>query len=175
MNNSLADTYYLKALESYQYDHENTSDNLAFALSYDPDHREANLLTGRFKNEVLQQPNEALYYLEKAIAQNPKEMDSFIYAVEALTKMGEYSRALKMLEYCRSLNQRGSGVVSQKQAWIAELQGQIKEAKTLLKQAFQESCYDQERDFYQQELKRIKTKLKTTNKTIKAVHSAKAS
>ena len=61
MNNSLADTYYLKALESHQYDHENTSDNLAFALSYDPDHREANLLTGRFKNEILHQPNEALY------------------------------------------------------------------------------------------------------------------
>ena len=175
MNSTLADTYYIKALESFQYDHENTAENLAFALSYNPDHREANVLMGRFKTEVLQQPDEALFYLEKSIAQNPSSLDSFIYSVEALTKLGDYSRALKMLDYCNTLHQAGSGVVKQKQAWIAELQGNVKQSKSLLKQAIKESCFDQERSFYQQELKRVKTKIKSIKKNLKAVHTAKAS
>lgn len=172
---NLADNYYFKALDCYQYEHENTSEHLAYALSYDPNHREANVLMGRFKNEVLQKPEEALPYFEIAISQDPQILDTFIYAVESLTRIGNFERALKMLDYCGTLQLSGSGVVKHKQAWIAELKGEVKQAKVLLKEAIQESCFDQERSFYEQELKRVKTKIKSTSKTIKAVHSAKAS
>lgn len=80
---SLADQYYLKALDEYPYNLEDAIENLNYALSYDSEHSGANYLMGKMYMEQFQNFELAEEYFTDAMSSNPNN----IKACESLGRL----------------------------------------------------------------------------------------
>ena len=77
MSLTIADQYYLKAVDFYPYDLAQTTEALNYALSYDSEHSQANCLMGRLHMEVLKNFETAEQYFEAAIVSNLQYVDTY--------------------------------------------------------------------------------------------------
>ena len=71
---TLADQYYLKAVNEYGYDIEVSIENLNYALSYDPEHVGANCLMGQLYVEYFEDYEKAEAYFQAALSSNPQHI-----------------------------------------------------------------------------------------------------
>lgn len=135
MNLSLADQYYLKAMNNFPYALESVVENLQYALSYDDEHHQATCMMGQMQMYLLKDYEQAKQCFEKALYLQPHYTDAYKHLCLLLIWLGQYNKAdqliLKALDcpgmdHCTMLRLMG---MSQ------EYQGQFRMAKKIYKKA----------------------------------------
>ena len=72
---TLADQYYIKALDQYPYNLEESIENLGYALSQDNEHCGANYLMGKLHQEYMSDYSKAEDFYLRALAGNPDDLN----------------------------------------------------------------------------------------------------
>ena len=162
MDLTLADQYYLKAVDSYPYCREYVIENLNYALSYDDEHARALCLLGRLYMYELKEYRAALACLQKALQSDMDYPDTYKYLSLLKIWLSDYDGALKLIR--RGMQVEGMDIATLMilKSLISECKGELDHAKTLLEKA-QMCSIDQDLiDRIDQHLKRVKRKLKAS-------------
>jgi tetratricopeptide (TPR) repeat protein len=97
--NTLADLYYLKAVDSYPHNLEESVDSLTLALSYDSEHIGANYLMGKFYAEQFHDYTRAESYFQIAMAGDPRNEKLCLDYIHLFITMKEFGKAERLIEY----------------------------------------------------------------------------
>lgn len=135
MSISLADQYYIKALDDYPYNLEEAIENIHYALSYDSEHTGALLLMGSFCMEYLHDYVEAESYFLNAMAVNPNIIKLNVKYAELLMMLGEFEKSEKLLIYCKTIKGCDFGYVLMAEGFLREHQKQYEWAIQTFQQA----------------------------------------
>ena len=155
---TMADQYYIKALDYYPYNLEEALENLNYALSYDGEHARANCLMGRLYLEQLRDWERAEACFQAALACDPQHADSCEHYARLLVQMRNYAKAQKLLSYARKLKGARLAQLLQLEALIREQQHHFTEAKALLCQALLEAYEEELLGVLDGDLKRVERK-----------------
>ncbi|MCV9385944.1 tetratricopeptide repeat protein [Reichenbachiella ulvae] len=158
MSITLADQYYLKALDDYDYNFTEVLENLNYALSYDAEHAGANYLMGRVYMEQFQKFDIAESYFQLAMAADPENIQTCESLAWLMIRTKRFDDALRLIAYAVGLK----GVIFPEwlrlKALIFELRKDYQLAKTLLHEAISESYDSNYIEFLEGELERIEKK-----------------
>jgi tetratricopeptide (TPR) repeat protein len=161
---TLADKYYLKAVDSYPYELEEVIENLEFALSYDDEHVGANHLMGKFCAEQLHDNTKAEGYYQLAMAGDPRNETVCMDYCLLLITMREYGKAEKLLLYIMDLKGVDLARVYYLEGLIYEYQYKYDKAIQSYEYALLESYNDEFTNNMNGMIKRVKTKQKLKKK-----------
>jgi tetratricopeptide (TPR) repeat protein len=162
MGVSLADQYYLKALDNYNYNIAEVIENLNYALSYNRDHADANCLMGRVYSEQIYNPDLAAGYFEQALSNDLTNIEAIRCYIRLLIRQNEYDKAKKMVDYGYTIKGINKAMLMHFEALLAEHQKNYDEAKKILKSALNEAFSVSETEFLKSEITRVKEKIKRT-------------
>lgn len=162
---TLADTYYLKALDLYPYELDKVTEALNYAIGYDSEHAGAHCLLGMLNMYYLGRYKEAENHFEKALAGDLNYIDTYYSYANLLIQTGEYERAKKLIRYAYNVKGINVSRLKHNEGLIAEISGDLREAKKYVKSAYNHSYRKNEREFLKEELDRIKAKLKSIGKS----------
>jgi tetratricopeptide (TPR) repeat protein len=165
--NTLADQYYIKALDQYPYSLEEAIENLSYALSHNNEHAGANYLMGKLYHEQINNFQKAEDYYIKALASNPNEINVCIDYILLLIMMKEYDKAKKLIAYTNKLKGVDRSRTYSLHALIYEHQHDYKKALSLYKEAKLEAYNEDCIDHLNKEIKRVKMKMKLIAKCTK--------
>lgn len=165
MSITIADTYYLKALNLYPYDLDQVIEALNFAISYDKDHAGAHCLLGNLNMYQLGKISEAENHFEKALASDLNYVDTYYSYTNLLIQIGEYGKAKKLISYAYKIKGINVSRLKHSEGLIAEIKGHLHKAKRYMKFAYERSCNQTERNFLKEELDRVNSKLKPPDKS----------
>ena len=167
--NTIADQYYIKALDQYPYDLNETMENLNYALSYNKEHIGANYLMGKLHCEQLNQYIEAEEYYVAALASDPDNMKVCSEYTVLLIRMREFDKAKGLIAYTQKLKGVDISTIKAHKALINEYQLNYKKAlknyRKALLHAYDEDLINQ----INQDIKRVKMKKKIKDKTQKKI------
>ncbi len=166
MNQTLADSYYLKALNEYPWNPGQTMENLNYALSYDDGHARAHVLMGRLCMEVIKDYQEAEYHFEQALMADLDYVETYKWFSLLKIWMGAYAEANKLIEYGMQIDGMDIATMTHRKALIAEGTGHLKGARRLYKEAICQSICSQQIHLLQEEIQRIRTKQKLYKKLL---------
>jgi tetratricopeptide (TPR) repeat protein len=166
MSVQLVDSYYLKALDNYPYDMEETVEALNYALSYNNEHAGALCLMGRVCMDQLYQYDEAEYYFEKAISADPNYIEVYPHFADLLLRTRSYNQLLKLVDFSLSVKGIAMNGMRHRKALALEAMLDLKGAKKVLKSMILDCFYDNDIEFYENELKRLKKKKEALGKTV---------
>ncbi len=167
MSLSLADAFYLKALDSYPYDLEHTSENLNYALSYNEDHAQANCLMGRMYMEIIKDYEKASFFFDRALVCDLNYVETYQwYSLLSITK-GEYEKADRIIQHAHKVKGINLSILMHQKALIYEAKGNFIMAKKMISHAIQSTLSTEMTMSLQLELSRVKEKVKTKNKNRK--------
>ncbi|MDN5213120.1 hypothetical protein QQ020_13720 [Fulvivirgaceae bacterium BMA12] len=159
---TLADKYYLKALNDYPYELEEVIENLHYALSYDEEHAGANFLMGKLYMEEFKNFDMAEEYFIAAMAADPENVDTCESFTWLLIKTNRLKEALKLIKHTHSLKGIVSAQVLCTEALVYELMKDFRKAVALLNKAIEESYDCAYSEFLEEELTRVERKLQRT-------------
>ena len=165
MSITVADTYYLKALDLYPYELETVIEALNYAIGYDNDHAGANCLLGKLNMYQLGKYKEAEVNFEKALAGDINYTETYYCYADLLIKTGEYGKAKNLIRYAYKIKGINISRLKHSEGLIAEIKGDLLKAKKYMKFAYESSYNKSEREFLKEELDRVNSKLKTLNKS----------
>jgi tetratricopeptide (TPR) repeat protein len=165
MSISLADNYYLKALDLYPYDLDGVTEALNYAISYDNDHAGAHCLLGILNMYQLGRYSEAENHFEKALVGDINHTETYYSYANLLIQTGEYGKAKKLIRYAYKIKGINISRLKHIEGLIAEIKGDFRKAKEYIKFAYGSSYRKYEREFLKEELGRINSKLKTLKKS----------
>ena len=156
---TLADQYYLKAMDCYPHYLEGAMEAMNYALSYDDEHAAANCLMGRMQMEYLFQYKEAEVYLENALRIDPYFPETYKWLTQLLIKVGKPDKALRLIQFALTIPGIDSGIMYHRKASVRETQGKFKLAIETIEVALAYT-YDESYTFIlDAELERVKKKL----------------
>jgi Tfp pilus assembly protein PilF len=155
---TMADQYYIKALDYYPYNLEEALENLNYALSYDGEHAQANCLMGRLYLEQMKDYERAEMYFQAALACDPEHADTCEHYSRLLVQQRAYAKAQKLLAYARKLQGARLAQLLQLESLIQEQQQQFAEAKTLLRSAILEAYDSELMEVLEADLRRVERK-----------------
>lgn len=166
---TIADQYYIKALDQYPYDLNETMENLNYALSYNQEHIGANYLMGKIHQEQLNQYVEAEEYYITAMACAPDNSNVCIDYISLLIHLKEFGKAKSLISYVQKLKGVDLSKIMVHKALINEHKHNYKKAlknyqKALL-QAYDEDSINKIND----DIKRVKMKKKLKDKARKKI------
>jgi tetratricopeptide (TPR) repeat protein len=164
MATTLAETYYLKALEDYPWELSAVMENLTYALSYDDENAAANCLMGQLQMNQLKNYSLAEEYFEKAISYDPSFACAYEQLVVLHIRLSKFRKAQRVLKYAQNIPSMNRSFVLKSMALILEKQAQFKLAKRYLKSALLETTCKDECDQLETDVERVKTKLKMSRK-----------
>ena len=160
MGSTIADQYYLKALDNYPFDFENVVENLNYALSYDEQHAHANHLMGCVQMYILKRFDLAIEYFDQALIGDLNFPDTYKNYSRLLVWLGEFEKAEKLIQFGLKVKGMDRKALYLRQANILELKGNFEEAKKVLKD-IRVYCLDElATKQIEDELSRIKKKIK---------------
>ena len=165
MTLTLADTYYLKALDLYPYELDQVTEALNFAISYDNEHAGAHCLLGIMNMYQLGRFKVAENHFETALAADINHTDTYYSYANLLIQTGEYVKAKKLIKYAYKVKGINVSRMKHNEGLIAEIKGDLNQAKKYIKFAYNSSYRKYEREFLKEELDRIKAKLKSVKKS----------
>lgn len=165
MTITLADTYYLKALDLYPYELDKVIEALNYAISYDNDHAGAHYLLGMLNMYQMGKYAEAEDHFEKSLAGDINHTGTYYAYADLLIHIGEYGKAEKLINYAYKVKGINLSRMKHNEGLIAEINGDYKKAKEYMKLAYGSSYRKFEREFLKEELDRVKSKLKTLKKS----------
>jgi len=165
MSITLADSYYLKALDLYPFELDQVTEALNFAISYDNDHAGAHCLLGKLNLYQLGKYREAEDHFEKALASDIDNTETYYAYAELLIQISEYGKAKKLIKYAYKIKGISVWRLNYYEGLIAEIKGKYMKAKKCMKLAYSNSYRKYERDYLKDELERVKSKMKSLKKS----------
>ena len=157
---SLADKYYIKALEAYAYDMEESVDSLNYALGYDPEHVGANYLMGRMCMEYFNDFDRAEEHFITALAADPKGGMVYEEYTWLLCETRRFDEALRMIHFALTLR----GVETARFLWmearVYEMRREYQLARETLLRAMDDCFTTRLSTFLNDEIDRIDQKLR---------------
>ena len=160
---TLADQYFIKAHEEYPWSIEATLENLQYALSYDPEHVDANYLMGRVMFEEFERFEDAEEYFQAALGSQPRHHKTGMEYARLLLRMQRYPEAKKLLTYIETLVGVDPVALGRLWAQFHEMQGQLEEALAYLQRAqYRTMCVGDEEDLTA-EIERVQRKQRMGN------------
>ena len=160
MGITIADTYYIKALDNYPYNLEEMLENVNYALSYDNEHPEANTLMARFYTNEVPKYDLAKEYAQRALSSDPNCIEAFKALAVVLMYSGELQELKKVVGYVSTLREANKYYFEGLLAQTYEAKGKLSKAKKILKNATHLCVYDDTLESLQNQLSRVKKKLK---------------
>ncbi len=164
---TIADQYYIKALDNYPFNLEEVMENLNYALSSNQDHAGANYLLAKLYMEQLNQLHVAENYFSRAMASNPDDVNICMDYILLLVKLHEADKARKLMAYTQGMKAVDLARMLSYEALILEQQHKYDEAIDILKKARMEAFDDETMDLLNNALKRVKMKSRFENKALK--------
>lgn len=161
---TIADQYYLKALDSYPYDLESSLENVLYCLSYNEEHAGANCLMGQICAFQLKDRQRAVYHFDLAISADPELPSIYESYSWLLIDMKKLKKAEKLMRYAVNINGIEKSMVYHRMALILEIRKQYKLSKEYLLHAIDSSINENERTILKLELSRVKSKMKRKSK-----------
>lgn len=165
MSITLADTYYLRALDLYPDELDRVIEALNFAISYDNDHAGAHCLLGKLNMYQLGKYQEAEEHFQQALASNIDSAETYYSYADLLIQTGEYSKAKKLIKYAYKIQGINISRLKHSEGLIAEIKGDLQKAKKHMTNAYECSYRKYERDFLKEELERVGLKMKALKKS----------
>jgi tetratricopeptide (TPR) repeat protein len=132
---TLADQYYIKAMDEYPYNLEESIENLNYALSYNSEHTGALYLMGCLYMEYLDELNKAEEYFELALSINPLNYKVNCKYAELMITFRDYHKAEKLIQFTHSIRGRDIATVLRVESYLYEHKGLYIEAIRLLEKA----------------------------------------
>lgn len=163
MGFTIADKYYIKAMDEYPYCLEEALENLNYALSSDPEHAGANYLMARFSKEQLSDFEKAEHYFQIALTNDPTNSKIFLEYTLFAIESREFDKAIKLIEYCKKLQITDLALFYSHQALLYEYMHKFKKAIKYYKKASMETFGDDSMQ-YEAKIKRVKSKIKLQDK-----------
>ena len=137
--NTLANTYYLKALDNYPFDLTEFLEAINYALSYDENSADANYLMGRFCMEQLYKYDEAKHHFEIALSNDINHLQTYYYFIRWSIDTGNLKRAKNLITYASTIEGASQANLLHRLATVFEKGGKYKKAKKLIKKAIKTS------------------------------------
>lgn len=161
---TLADQYYIKALDQYPFNLEESIESLNYALSHNNEHVGANYLMGKLYKEQLNNFVKAEEYFSAALAYNPNDINTCTDYILLLITVKELDKAEKLILYAQKLRGIDMAMILSFKGLIHEYKHQYSKALSFYKkaifEAYNEDCINQ----LNNDIKRIKNKKKLKNK-----------
>ncbi len=155
-----ANFYFIKALDNYAYNFQESIEALNFALSYDEEHAGAHCLMGRLCFEYLDTYDQAEIHFKRALFYDKNCVQAYRYYIDLLIITEELDKAEKLIEKALLVKGINKPKMYYRIALIFEIRKMYTESKKHLKEAMS-YCYDSAyADFLKGELKRLKEKVK---------------
>lgn len=164
MSTNTADQYYIKAIDAYDYDHEEVIESLNYALSYDEHHVMANTLMARMYIDHFKNLEMAEHYLFMALSESPQNIAALAVLFWLRMANKQYSEAHNVCLKSIKLPEASLPDWYRMMALVGELQGDYFRALYYLKKAKKNSILNNYCDFLDKEKSRVKLKLKQQKK-----------
>lgn len=162
---TLADQYYIKALDQYPYSLEEAIENLGYALSHNDEHSGANYLMGKLHQEQMNDFSTAEGYYLKALASKPDDLNVCMAYILLLIIIKEYDKAKNLISYSNKLTGVDLSKTYSFEALIYESQHDYDKALSLYKEARLEAYNEDCLNHLNNEIKRVKMKRKYLEKS----------
>ncbi len=163
MSITLADQYYLKAMDAYPYELEETVENLNYALSYNNEHAGANFLIGKVYFEQFNKFSLAEEHFILAMSVDSRNPEICAGYCELLIKVRKLKEALRLVTYAMELPGVYPPEFIHFESLIYENQGKFEKAKEKLRTAIQFCNNNGDINFLENEIKRVERKQKHLN------------
>lgn len=154
----------MQALDTYPYDLSEVLEALNYAISCNNENAAAHCLMGRLYMEQLKDYTKAEYYYEQALIKDMNYTVTYSLYSLLLIYLEEYEKAEKLINHAKTLKGIDKSVILHRKGLICESKKEYKEAKRYMKEAFKESCYQEQREFMKIELDRVKSKIPKNKK-----------
>lgn len=158
MSSSLADQYYLQALEHYPFNPKEVIIALGYALSYDEDHPQAHCLMGRLLMESVKDYPRAAHHFEVSLLHGPDYVETYKYYSLLLIWLGRYDRAEAVIRRGLKVPGMHRAQLKYHRVLLYELQGRIEHAMAMLKITILTDTTSEGQQFLENEMKRLKKK-----------------
>jgi tetratricopeptide (TPR) repeat protein len=157
---TLAETYYLKAVEGYPYELEEVLENLNYALSYDEEHAGALYLMGCMQMEQLENYELAEDYLVSAIASNPNYFKAFKKYAHLTILTRQFDKTEGLIKHMFKIRGADWAIVYHVRGLWFEYQKMFDQAIVEYKLAKGEAYNKDFGWFIEDEIERVKAKIK---------------
>ena len=159
-NLNIADTYFLKASDNYDYNMEELIENIGYALSYDEEHAPTWWLQGRLLMYELKNYKGAIRCFEKAIFYDPTYIDTYKFYSLLLIWMCDFEKAQIIINKGKRVKGMPISIIIQRLAMIQEYQGKIGNAIRILNRGRLLSLTQNDFDFFNNEVIRLQRKVR---------------
>jgi len=159
-NLTIADTYFLKAFDNYDYNIEEAVENIKYALSYDEEHAPAWCLQGRLMMDCLKNFREAKSCFERAIFYDPTYVETYKYYSLLLIWTSDFEKAQIIINKSKRVKGMSRATIIQRSAMVYEYQGRIGEAIRIMKKGKLFSLTQSNYDYFNKEVTRLKRKVR---------------
>ncbi len=166
-NLTIADTYFLKAFDYYDYNLEVVVENIGYALSYDEEHAPTWCLKGRLMMDCMKNFKEAAHCFENAIFYDPNYIDTYKYYSLLLIWISDFEKAKIIINKSKRVKGMSRATIIHRSAMIYEYQGNIGEAIRIMKNGKLFSLTQSNYDFFNNEINRLKRKVRKIPKAVK--------
>lgn len=164
MENNLHNSYFLKALDAYPYNLEETLEALNYALSYNNKDVQALCLMGRLYAEQLKDYETAKQYYVEALAEGLDANYVYPHYLYTLLWNEDYDEAEKLLVYAFKVKGIGKAQLLLIKGQLYEATGKYKLAITTLKEAKKGGLNNGFVDYVNREISRVENKVKSKKK-----------
>lgn len=158
MSTTLADQYYLQALESYPYCLNDVIIALGYALSYDDNHPQAHCLMGRLMMEKIKDYKLAAHHFEVSLLHDPEHVDTYKYYSMLQIWLGKYDKAEVLIRRGLTVPGMEAAALKYNRAILLETQGKIDRAITQMIHVIQIASRAEAQEYLERELERLKRK-----------------
>jgi len=167
MDTNLLNNYVLKAIDAYPYVLEETVENLNYALSYESNNAYALYMMGRLQAEQFGDYEKAKQYYAEALANKMDFHKVYYRYILVLIWNHDYDEAQKLIDFALNVKGIYKSEIILYQGYIFECLEDYKKAIKSFKQAKKIGLNNDYIRFIDNEIKRVKTKLKPKEKKAK--------
>lgn len=132
MDLSLADQYYIKALDNYPYNLEFAIENIQYALSYDNEHVQALCLLGQLYMYQMKDYGEAKSCFNQALKSDLNYPDTYKHLSQLYVWLGAYDQAEKLIQYGLKIAGMDRCILLRTLAIAYEYRGNLQQSKEIL-------------------------------------------
>lgn len=167
MGFTTADKYYLKALDQYPYDMEETMENIAYALSSDGEHAGANSLMAKIYREQFADYEKADHYYKVAMAFGSENLIIIADYIDFLLFIDRLADAEKLIKYAEKLKGVSISQMNYFKALVEEKKHSFKNAVKLFETALLDAYSEETINHLNTQIRRVKDKQKIVKKNNK--------
>ncbi len=172
MSVSIADQYFVKALDNYSYDLADALENVNYALSYNDEHAGAHCLMGKINYFNLSKPELAQWHFDRALSIDFEYVPTYEAYSIFLILRNELEAAEKLLDFASKLKGINLVMVYQRTALIQEKRKNYVIARKFIEAAREANQDEDVVYFLDNEFQRVKTKAKNLKKKMKRLAKA---